>query len=347
MKQDCRLPFEKESRKILIRKEDAKASTSYGSDPNKRSVEDLIRYGIVNIDKPKGPTSHQVSAYAQKILEIKKAGHSGTLDPAVTGALPTALSRATKVVQTLLTAGKEYIAIMHLHDKHEEYEIYQVVEQFIGKIKQMPPVKSAVKRRWRERKVYYLNILEIQDKDVLFRVGCEAGTYIRKLIHDMGKKLGSGAHMAELRRTKAGPFNEDTLCTLQDLTDAYHYWKEDGDEKPIRKLIQPMERAVDHLPKIWITDSTVDAICHGANLAMPGIAKLHDGIEPDQLVVIMSMKDELIAYGKVLFNAKKLVSEKNGIAVNIMKVFMEPNTYPKPLKKIPVSDLKKESEQTE
>ena len=332
MKQDLRLPFEKREREIIVKKE-SKSDSNSGCDPFNRPISELIKYGIVNVDKPKGPTSHQVSAYVQKILGIKKSGHSGTLDPAVTGCLPVALGNATRIVQILLTAGKEYIALMHLHKKHDEYEIYRAAEKFVGKIRQMPPIKSAVKRQWRERTIYYLKIIEIKDQDVLFKVGCEAGTYIRKLIHDMGKELGSGAHMVELRRTKAGPFNEEkSLCTLQDLADAHYYWKEEGKEDAIRKAILPMETAADHLPKIWITDTTIDAICHGANLAAPGISELNDGIEPDQLVAIMSLKGELIAYGKALCNSKKMMEPK-GIVVNVMKVFMERGTYPKLIKK--------------
>ncbi len=337
MRQDLRLPFEKYERKIVVKKE-SKTDSNHGCDPYKRSVDELLKYGIINIDKPKGPTSHQVSAYTQQILGIGRSGHSGTLDPAVTGVLPVAVGRATRIVQTLLTAGKEYVALMHLHEKHEDYQIYQTAESFTGKIRQMPPIKSAVKRQWRERNVYYLKILEIIDQDVLFKVGCEAGTYIRKLIHDMGKNLGSGAHMVELRRTKAGPFNEDEkLCTLQDLNDAVYYWKEKGNEDPIRRFLRPMEEAVSHLPKIWITDSTIDALCHGANLANPGISKLHEGIEPDQLVAIMSLKGELVAYGRAMINTEKMLGQK-GIAVNVMKVFMEPGTYPKPIRRDSKSD---------
>ena len=337
MKKDLLLPFEKNEREIIVKKE-SKSDSNYGFDPYNRPINELIKYGIVNIDKPKGPTSHQVSAYVQQILKIKKSGHSGTLDPAVTGCLPIALERATKVVQVLLTAGKEYVALMHLHKKHEEYEIYQAFEKFVGKIRQMPPIKSAVKRQWRERTVYYLKIIEIKDQDVLFKVGCEAGTYIRKLIHDIGKTLGSGAHMAELRRTKAGPFNEHkSLITLQDLTDSFFYWKEHENEEHIRKTILPMETAVEHLPKIWITDSTIDAMCHGANLAAPGISKLNSGIEPDQMVAVLSLKGELIAYGKALCNSNKMLEPK-GMVVNIMKVFMEPGVYPKTIKKESVNN---------
>lgn len=175
-----RLPFEYIKRDVLLRKE-AKTDEKLGKYPDKRSVEDLINYGIVNIDKPKGPTSHQVSDFVQKILKINKAGHSGTLDPAVTGVLPIALARATRIVQTLLKAGKEYIAIMHLHKKIKEKKLKKICKKFVGKIKQKPPLKSAVKRQLRAREVYYLDLLEIDGQDVLIRVGCEAGTYIRKL----------------------------------------------------------------------------------------------------------------------------------------------------------------------
>ena len=125
-----------------------------------------------------------------------------------------ALSKATKVVHALLTAGKEYVGIMHLHKDADEKRIKDTCKSFVGEIRQLPPLKSAVKRRERTRKIYYFDILEKDDKDVLFIVGCEAGTYIRKLIHDLGQRLKVGAHMLELRRTKAGPFNEDNLFSI-------------------------------------------------------------------------------------------------------------------------------------
>jgi len=174
------LPFEKIERKILTKKK-VETSPKFGAYPDRRPAEELINYGIVNIDKPKGPTSHQVSAYVQQILKIGKSGHSGTLDPKVTGVLAIALGRATRVSQYLLKAGKEYVAIMHLHKEVKEDKIKKVCKEFVGKIKQLPPIKSAIKRQVRERKIYYLEILEIKEKDVLFRVGCQAGTYIRKL----------------------------------------------------------------------------------------------------------------------------------------------------------------------
>ena len=321
------LPFEKIQRKILVRKKSV-TSSKFGCDPNNRPVKELINYGIVNIDKPPGPTSHQVSAYLQKILNISKAGHSGTLDPGVTGVLVIATDRATRVVQTLLKAGKEYVGLMHIHKEIPEHEIYQVCNDFVGKIMQMPPIKSSVKRRLRERQIYYFDILEIEGKDVLFKVGCQAGTYIRKLVHDIGQKLGCGAHMAELRRTKASPFNESTnLVTLQDLTDAFYYY-EQGNEKYLKYCIQPIENAVKHLLKIYVLDSAVDSLCHGANLNVPGISKLELGIGIGDIVAVITLKGELICYGTAKLDSQEMLSEK-GLAVKIEKVFMLPGTYPK------------------
>jgi H/ACA ribonucleoprotein complex subunit 4 len=320
------LPFEQKKRSVLIRKL-SETSEKFGMNPENRTVEQLISLGIVNIDKPQGPTSHQVSAYVQKILGIGKSGHSGTLDPNVTGVLPVALEKSTKVVQTLLHAGKEYICVMHLHDDVPEYELYKAFGKFTGKISQLPPVKSSVKREWRERTVYYIEVLEIKDKDVLFRVGTQAGTYIRKLVHDIGQELKTGAHMAELRRSKAGPFDESTLVTLQDLADAYHYYRQ-GNETYIRQVIRPVEFAVSHLPKIWVLDTTVDSLCHGASLAIPGISKLETGIEKGDLVAIFSLKNELICYGESVNTSKQMMGEK-GLAVKTSKVVMEPGVYPR------------------
>ena len=322
------LPFEREKRKIIVKKETG-TSEKYGCRPEERPTEALVDYGIVNIDKPKGPTSHQVADYVKKILGREKAGHTGTLDPAVSGVLPVALGRATRISQLLLTAGKEYAGVMHIHKGISSGALKNAVNEFTGKINQLPPVRSAVKRQLRERNIYYFEINEMDDKDALFVVGCQAGTYIRKLVSDLGKKLGTGAHMAELRRTKAGPFNESSLVTLQELADAYHYWKEKQDEKKIRKAIQPVENGARHLPKIWAADSAVDSLCHGANLNIPGISKFESGIGKGDLVAVMTLKDELACYGISNSTSEMLEKQDKGFAVKIEKVFMKPGTYPR------------------
>ena len=317
------LPFEKNKREILVKKE-AESNPDFGSEPEKRSIPELLDYGVVNIDKPSGPSSHQVSFYVQKILKIKKAGHSGTLDPKVTGVLPIALGSATRIVQSLLTAGKEYVCLMHLHKEVDEKEIRKVCEGFVGRIKQLPPIKSAVKREWRFRKVYYIDILDIIEQDVLFRVGTQAGTYIRKLCHDLGKQLGVGAHMAELRRTKVGPYDESTLVTLHDLKDAYEIWKETGKEDFIRHCIQPIESAIKNIPKVYVNDNSVESLIHGRDLAIPGIAKAQEFVK-DDIVAIVDKKENLIALGTAAMPTEQIEKKKKGIAVRTNKVFTLPS----------------------
>ena len=311
-------------------KSKSKTNPDYGCNPYERPIEEHISKGVINLDKPSGPSSHEVDSWVKRILHVNKTGHGGTLDPKVTGVLPIGIDAATRVSQLLLPAGKEYVCLMTMHKEMPEDQIYEIFDQFTGKIYQTPPVKSAVKRELRVRTIYYATIYEIKGKDVLFRVGCEAGTYIRTLCHDIGEALGCGAHMAELRRTRAGPFNErnDDLVNLHDLTDAYHFWVEDGDESYLRNAIKPMEVAAEHLPQIFIKDSAVEAICQGAKLAAGGISMLSKGIKRRDLVAIKSLKGELIASGIALASTEEIMNADSGLVVDTNKVFMQPGVYP-------------------
>ena len=311
-------------------KSKSKTNPDYGCDPYERPIEEHISKGVINLDKPSGPSSHEVDSWVKRILHVNKTGHGGTLDPKVTGVLPIGIDTATRVSQLLLPAGKEYVCLMTMHKEMPEDQVYEIFDQFTGKIYQTPPVKSAVKRELRVRTIYYATIYEIKGKDVLFRVGCEAGTYIRTLCHDIGEALGCGAHMAELRRTRAGPFNErnDDLVNLHDLTDAYHFWVEDGDESYLRNAIKPMEVAAEHLPQIFIKDSAVEAICQGAKLAAGGISMLSKGIKRKDLVAIKSLKGELVASGIALASTEEIMNADSGLVVNTNKVFMQPGVYP-------------------
>ncbi|WP_457554864.1 RNA-guided pseudouridylation complex pseudouridine synthase subunit Cbf5 [Candidatus Pyrohabitans sp.] len=326
-----RLPSEVE-RKLITRAR-AKTSVGFGKRPEERTIEEHITYGFVNLDKPRGPTSHEVVAWVKRILKVKKAGHGGTLDPKVSGVLPIGLEKSTRVLQVLLPAGKEYVCVMRLHGDVPESRIREVFTEFTGTIVQRPPVKSAVRRLLRTRKIYYLELLEQDARDVLFRVGCEAGTYIRKLCHDMGEVLGVGAHMLELRRTKSGSFTEETLVTLHDLCDAYHFWREDGDESFLRRVILPVEFAVKHLPRVVVRDSAVDALCHGADLAVPGIVKVDSELSEGDPVAMFTLKGELIALGRAKLDTKAILTENSGIAVKTTRVLMPPGTYPRAWKK--------------
>ena len=217
---------------------------------------------------------------------------------------------------------------MHLHKEIPQSKIQKTAKEFIGKIKQIPPVRSAVKRQERTREIYYLNVYEIEGKDVLFKIGCEAGTYIRKICDEWGKKMGIGAHMSQLIRTKAGPFTDKGWITMHDLKDSYELYKE-GNEKPLRKLIHPIEQAINHLPKIWVMDTAVDTICHGADLSTPGISKLHSGIKKEDMIAIMTLKKEFICLGTSRMTTEGMVEQEKGIAAATKKVLMETNTYPR------------------
>ncbi|MEA2071365.1 MAG: RNA-guided pseudouridylation complex pseudouridine synthase subunit Cbf5 [Asgard group archaeon] len=322
------LPSEQE-RELLIKSDDYEI-TDYGLPPNERSIEDLFRLGIINVDKHPNPTSQEIVASVKQILHIPKAGHSGTLDPAVSGVLPIALNDATKINDALLVAGKEYVCVMHLH-KAIDYEIVKdTLQLFEGQIYQKPPVKSSVKRVLRKRTIYYLDLMEQIGQDVLFKVGCEKGTYIRKLCHDIGLVLGVGAHMKELRRTKTGPFKEDeTLSSLIRIFDAYELWKETKDETPLRKVIQPFEFGLKHLPKIVIRDNAIAAICHGANLAVPGVVKIDNIVKKGSLVAIMSLKGEAVALAHAQMNYQDIMEKNHGIAADTSRVLMKRDVYPK------------------
>lgn len=312
-----------------LTKSRAKTDPKHGCPPGKRDIETHIKNGLIILDKPKGPTSHQVAAWVRDIFDLKKAGHSGTLDPGVTGVLPTLLENATKIIPALVRGKKEYICLMQLHTDIPQKQITETAKSFVGKIQQMPPVKSAVKRQLRTREIYTLDILEIDKRNVLFKSEVEAGTYIRTLCTDFGKKLKTQAHMQELRRTMAGSLPEEQSHTLQDIKDAYEFYKEEKNEKFLRDIIKPLETGVMHLQKIIIKDSAISAICHGAPLRICGIAKYTKDIKTNDIIAIMSLKGELVALAESTMNTTEIQDKDKGIAAKITRVIMPENTYPR------------------
>jgi H/ACA ribonucleoprotein complex subunit 4 len=310
----------------LIKSEE-ETDPSFGKNPNERNVQELIKSSVIICDKHSGPTSHQVTAWVKDVFQVKRCGHAGTLDPAVTGVLPIALENATKAMPVLMGLEKEYIGVMHLHKEISEEALRQTITKFVGKIVQVPPVKSAVARRPREREIKFFDILEIEGKDVLFKVGCEAGTYVRKLVYDLGIPLG-GAHMSELRRTKVGNFTEDQSHSLLEIKDAYEFWKE-GSEEKLRKILIPVEFAILHVKRIFVKDSAIESICNGSPVYPGGIARIQEGIERGETVAVYSLKEELVALGIAKLNSKEMFERKKGVAIRTDRVFMEKGTYPK------------------
>jgi H/ACA ribonucleoprotein complex subunit 4 len=301
---------------------------AHGCPPQDRPLQQLLDSGMVVLDKPRGPTSHQVAAWLRDLLGVPRTGHGGTLDPKVSGVLPVTLGSATRSADALLTSGKEYVAVVRLHADVPEEQVRQTALRFIGKVRQVPPVRSAVARRERIRRIYYLDVLDVVGRDVLIRVGCEAGTYIRNLAVDIGRVLGPGAHLAELRRSRTGIFSEKDAVTLHDVKDAMDEYKESGDEAPLRRIVLPFERALAHLPLIRLRDSAVDAVCHGAALAAPGVAAVEEGIEKGDPVLLATGKGEAVAMGIAENTTKGIQSKRTGIVARAERVFMQPGTYP-------------------
>ncbi len=244
--------------------------------------------------------------------------------------LPVALEKATPLISIVTHTVKEYVCVMQLHGTVPESRVEEVLKMFVDKIYQKPPLRSRVKRALRIKRVFNIEFLEMTDRLVLFKVLCEAGTYIRKICHDVGLILGVGAHMRELRRTRVGPFTENkNLVRMQDLADAYYRWIYEGKEDLLRKAIMPMEYAVCNMPKVVIRDSAVDAICHGADLAVPGIVMISEDALTRRRVAILTLKGELVAVGQMLMSVNKILDADRGIAVKTRRVLMEPGTYPR------------------
>lgn len=243
----------------------------------KKTTRELIEFGIINIDKCSGPTSFSVSEFVCKRLGLRKTSHFGTLDPQVTGVLPIALNRACKLTGYFLGEDKEYVGVMRMHEDISLEKIKEMIkEKFIGKITQMPPVKSRVKRQDREREIYSFELLEKSGKDILFQVKCEGGTYIRKLVDDLGKELGIGAHMLELRRISAGIFNEEDnkypSIKLYDFEKAVQEY-ENGNDKPLRDILIPGEVVGNIYPAVEIREDNLKQILTGKPLYKKDLLK--------------------------------------------------------------------------
>lgn len=247
----------------------------------------------------------------------------------MTGVLPVALEEATKVVDALLLSGKEYVCVMRLHSPVPEGRVRSVLEEFQGEIYQRPPLRASVSRRLRTRRIYRLDTLEAEEDHILFAVACEAGTYIRKLCHDVGEALGCGAHMRELRRTRSGPFTEEGMVTMHDVAYAFARWRETSEESHIRKIIQPMEKAMELLPKIYIRDSAVDALCHGAHLAAPGVLSLETGIKPRDVVAVLTQKGEAVALAGAVASTQEILEMDHGFVARTRRVLMPKGLYPR------------------
>jgi len=281
-----------------------------------KSTKELLEFGIINIDKPSGPTSFDISEFVMKKLGLRKTSHFGTLDPKVTGVLPIGLNRACKLTGFFIGEDKEYVGIMRIHKDTDLKEIKKVIkEKFTGKITQLPPVKSRVKREERIREIKKFRILEKDGKNLLFLAEVQGGTYIRKLISDLGDYMKIGAHMLELRRIRAGIFREDDSVNLYDLEKAVDEY-EKGDEKSLREMIIPGEIISELYPVVQIKEVYVERVFHGSPIYYQHLVDKKVEYKKDDLICIFS--------GERFIGVYKIVNEK--------EIFANPRFVLQPIK---------------
>jgi len=284
--------------------------------PADRDPDALLEFGVLNLDKPPGPSAHQVSAWIRDLVGVEKAAHAGTLDPKVTGCLPVLLGAGTRLVPALLEGAKSYVAVLELHDTPPA-DFETIVAEFESEIYQKPPRKSAVARRLRTRTIHDLDVLEVADRQALLHVRCESGTYIRKLCHDLGLALGTGAHMGDLRRTGTDPFDDTDLVTMHDLADAIAVWDEEGDDSWLREVVHPAERALTHIPSVTIAPTAAEEVAEGAPVYAPGVIEADDAPE-DALVACYTPNGAAVCLGRLVGDP----DADHGLVVDLERVLV-------------------------
>ena len=317
-----------------------------GHSPLKRPLQEYLRYGCMNLDKPSNPSSHEVVAWLKRILRVEKTGHSGTLDPKVTGNLIVCIDRATRLVKSQQGAGKEYVCVAKLHGKPKggQAEVAKALQTLTGALFQRPPLISAVKRQLRIRTIYKSKIFEYDEERglVVFWISCEAGTYVRTLCVHLGLLLGVGGHMQELRRVRSGIMGEkDNMVTMHDVLDAQWMYDNFKDEAYLRRAIMPLEVLLTNFKRLVVKDSAVNAVCYGAKLMIPGLLRYESEIEVDEEVVIMTTKGEAVAVGIAQMTTAVMATCDHGVVAKIKRVVMERDTYPKRWGLGPQAQLKK------
>ncbi|EKC98182.1 centromere/microtubule binding protein cbf5 [Trichosporon asahii var. asahii CBS 8904] len=305
-----------------------------GCSPLKRDLKTYIESGCINLDKPSNPSSHEVVAWIKRILRVQKTGHSGTLDPLVTGCLIVCIDRATRLVKSQQGAGKSYVVVARLHGKPEggKQAVERAMETLTGALFQRPPLISAVKRQLRVRTIYNSKLIEY-DEDrglVVAQLDCEAGTYVRTWSVHLGLLLGVGAHMQELRRVRSGITGEgDDIVTMHDVLDAQWLYDNTRDESYLRRVIKPLEALLTNYKRIVVKDSAVNAVCYGAKLMIPGLLRYEADIEVGEEVVLMTTKGEAIAVGIAQMSTADLASCDHGVVAKVKRCIMNRDLYPR------------------
>lgn len=307
----------------------------FGCSPNSREIREYIRSGVISLDKPANPSSHEVVAWIKRILRVEKTGHSGTLDPKVTGCLTVCIERATRLVKSQQGAGKEYIAVFKLNQIDPTItnkKVTKALEKLTGPCFQRPPLISAVKRQLRIRTIHELELKEFHPERGMgvFWVSCEAGTYIRTLCEHLGLLLGTGGFMQELRRVRSGIHKETAgLVTMHDILDGQFLLDNHREQVYLRKVIKPLESLLVAHKRVMIKDTAVSAVCYGAQVLLPGVLRFDEGIDKGEEIVIITTKGEAICLAYAYMTSTTMKTCDHGTVAKIKRVLMERDLYPR------------------
>ena len=281
-------------------------------------IRKAMNESVIIINKPPGHTSHEITTFVKKITGANRSGHAGTLDPDVSGVLPVALGRATKLLRYIAGKDKTYVGIIKFKNPLGRDEIEKLFKQFTGELVQTPPKISAVRKVPRKRTVYYLKLLEFETNGrlALFETKVDAGTYIRTLCEDIGKKCG-GARMEELRRTAVGNITEKETHTMYDLIDAMWLLKNRKDDSELKKMLRAPESLID-LPRVIIKPSALASIFSGAQVMVPAIEKMENVKRGER--VAMYSGETFIGVGIAQIDSSALGKAEKGIAIKLERV---------------------------
>jgi len=307
---------------------DLSKPSNHGIDPEKLSIEQRLASGFILLDKPPGPTSHQIASWVRDLLGLERLGHGGTLDPFATGVLPLMAGKSMKLTKGILKTDKTYIAVLKFAQETNTKQLNDVIEKLTGRIYNVPPEISAVKVQVRTRKIYRFELIEATTKQAIVKIACEAGTYIRTIARDMGLLLGYNVELKELRRENSGRFSLTDCVTLQEIADAVWLWKECDDSNALEKIIHPTEKLLLDKPYIIVKDSAASALCHGAPLLRPGLIEVSDKLSSGLEVAAFTSKNEVVGIVKMSKGFTEISNETSGEIGKPVMILMEQERYP-------------------
>ncbi len=310
---------------------DAKAATnpSIGGYPDSRDVEERLASGFILLDKPAGPTSHQLASWARDMFGLERLGHGGTLDPFATGVLPLMAGKSMKLTKKILTHKKTYICVFRFATAPDEKQLSDVMKQLTGRVYNVPPEVSAVKVQVRTRKIFTFENIELNGNDMIARIYCEAGTYIRTVARDLGLLLDMKVQLKELRRENSGVFKLEDCITMQELADAIWLWKECDQPAALLRVIHPIEKLLLDLPSATVKDSAAAALAHGAPLLRPGIVDIKSDVKAGKQVMIETLKGEAVGIVTLTLSSNEIATINEGEVARPSMVLLDEGLYPR------------------